>query len=322
MRIIVHGIGAVGGTLAAALALAGHEVAGIARGAQLQAVRERGLLLRTPDAVRTARFDCVAAPAGIAFRPDDMVILAMKTQDTGPALAQLRDAGLSTQPIFCAQNGVENERMALRLFPNVHAVTVMMPCDFLVPGEVAAFGAPKIGLFDIGRAAGGSDAADTALAEALDSAGFGGFVQDDAMASKYGKLLLNLANMVDAALGRDPANAPILARLRDEAEAALAAAGIVWRDVGSGDPRREALMRIVPITGIERAANSSAQSLARGTGSIETDYLNGEISLLGRLHGVPTPGNDWFGMLGARMVREGLAPGAVPRAEALAALGL
>ncbi|MGY6501971.1 MAG: hypothetical protein ACXIVQ_13900 [Acidimicrobiales bacterium] len=29
--------------------------------------------------------------------------------------------------------------------------------------------------------------------------------------------------------------------------------------------------------------------MARGQGSVETDFLNGEITLLGRLHGVPTP---------------------------------
>ena len=40
-----------------------------------------------------------------------------------------------------------------------------------------------------------------------------------------------------------------------------------------------------------RPGASSWQSLARGTGSIEADYLNGEIVLLGRLHGVATPVN-------------------------------
>ena len=34
------------------------------------------------------------------------------------------------------------------------------------------------------------------------------------------------------------------------------------------------------------------QSLARGHGALETDYLNGEIALLGRLHGVATPVNQ------------------------------
>ena len=60
-----------------------------------------------------------------------------------------------------------------------------------------------------------------------------------------------------------------------------------------------------------RPGGSTTQSLARGTGSIETDWLNGEIVLLGRLHGVPTPANGYFLGLGARLVREGRGPGAV-----------
>ncbi|TIV13020.1 MAG: ketopantoate reductase family protein, partial [Mesorhizobium sp.] len=34
------------------------------------------------------------------------------------------------------------------------------------------------------------------------------------------------------------------------------------------------------------------QSIVRGTGSLETDFLNGEIVLLGRLHGMATPVNS------------------------------
>ncbi|MFL4997556.1 MAG: ketopantoate reductase family protein, partial [Microvirga sp.] len=46
MRIIVYGVGAIGGTVAAALALSGQEVIGIARGAHLKAIQSDGLLLR------------------------------------------------------------------------------------------------------------------------------------------------------------------------------------------------------------------------------------------------------------------------------------
>jgi 2-dehydropantoate 2-reductase len=53
---------------------------------------------------------------------------------------------------------------------------------------------------------------------------------------------------------------------------------------------------------------------------VETDYLNGEIVLLGRLHGVPTPANTFFLDLSARMVREKLKPGAIPVAEVEGAL--
>ncbi|MCZ6889637.1 MAG: ketopantoate reductase family protein, partial [Gammaproteobacteria bacterium] len=48
----------------------------------------------------------------------------------------------------------------------------------------------------------------------------------------------------------------------------------------------------------------------RGTGDIEADYLNGEIVLLGRLHGVPTPANRAVQSVGNRMARERLAAGA------------
>lgn len=322
MRIIVHGIGAIGGTVAAALALAGHDVVGIARGAQLDAVREGGLTLRSPGGVQVARFPCVGAPSEIDVGPDDVVVLSMKTQHTGHALDQLAEAGVADQAIFCAQNGVENERLALRRFPDVHGITVMLPADFVTPGEVVAFGAPRHGIFDIGRAPHGSDDADGALAEALTSAGIAGYVQPDVMAGKYGKLLMNLGNIVEAALGADAEAAEINAALRAEGEAALRAAGIAWRDVGGSDPRRRELMTIHEVEGVERTGSSSTQSLARSAGSIETDYLNGEIALLGRLHGVDTPVNAWFAALAWRMVREKRPPGSVARDEVRAALGI
>ena len=49
----------------------------------------------------------------------------------------------------------------------------------------------------------------------------------------------------------------------------------------------------------------------RGTGSSEVDYLNGEIVLLGRLHGVPTPANEVFQLYAERMARRHEAPGSV-----------
>ena len=45
------------------------------------------------------------------------------------------------------------------------------------------------------------------------------------------------------------------------------------------------------VKGLDRSGGSSWQSIMKGSGDIEADYLNGEIVLLGRLHGVPTPVN-------------------------------
>ena len=314
MRFIVYGVGAIGGTLAARLALSGDEVFGIARGAQLDAIRQHGLRLRTPSGTEIARFPCHADPAEIAFGPDDVIFLTMKSQDTLGALLRLRAAGVSGQAIVCAQNGVANERIALRYFPNVFGMTVIMPSTYMVPGEVVAFGGPKPGILDIGRYPSGRDATADAIAGWLERAGFAAFTHPAVMENKYAKLLLNLGNVIDAALGGGGQRGRIYAAARAEGDAVYKAAGIAAGNVGEDDPRRKALMQMLPIPGADRVGSSSAQSLARGAGSIETDYLNGEIVLLGRLHGVPVPVNAYLCALGQRLIEEKLQPGALSAA--------
>jgi 2-dehydropantoate 2-reductase len=310
MRIVVHGMGAIGGVVAAALCRSGTEAVGIARGAMLSAVRRRGLRLRAPGLDETVAVPVVAHPAEIDWRADDAVLLCVKGQDTAGALEDLRNAGVDRQAVFCAQNGVENERAALRIFPNVHGVTVMMPALYLEPGEVAVFTEPKLGIFDIGRYPRGTDNADAALAGRLEAAGIACFPHQDVMASKYGKLLMNLANVLKAALGPDAESGALGEAVRAEALAVLAAAGIAWNPVDGSDPRRDALLRPVDgLPGVERRGGSTTQSLLRGAARVETDYLNGEIALLGRLHGVPVPVNAALARIGARMAREGRQPG-------------
>lgn len=308
MRIIIYGVGAVGGAAAAALIENGQEVIGIARGAQLAAIRTDGLRMRSPQFDKVVQFECVSDPAEIAFHADDMILLCMKTQDTPPALEALRAAGVNEQPVFCLQNGVENERMALRVFPNVHGVTVMLPAGLHGPGQAVAYCEPKFGMFDIGRYPGGHDADDARLAKAFEGSMIEPFVQEDVMASKYGKLLLNLSNITQAALGRGVETEEIGEALREEALAAYEANGIAWMNLGKGDPRRDQFMNFGTVLGIDNAGGSTLQSLARGAGSVETDYLNGEIALLGRMAGVPTPVNAAMVRLGAKLAREGAAP--------------
>ncbi|MEZ5714572.1 MAG: 2-dehydropantoate 2-reductase N-terminal domain-containing protein [Paracoccaceae bacterium] len=322
MRAVIYGVGAIGGAVAAALTVNGIEVTGIARGAQLQAIQDNGLRVRSPVFDERVQFECVSDPAEIAFRDDDAILLAMKTQDTEAALERLRAVGVENQPIFCLQNGVANERLALRRFANVHALCVLLPASFLEPGDVAAWCEPRFGIFDFGRYPGGHDDADEALAAAFRGSMIEPFVADDAMASKYGKLLLNLSNILEAATGRGAEYQDIAQALKTEATTAYAAAGIAWKDVSSSDPRRNDLMRQGDVPGVPRVGGSTSQSLARGAGSVETDYLNGEISLLGRLHGVPTPLNDGLTRLGARLARDRAAPGSMSADELRAFLGL
>lgn len=320
MRVIVYGVGAVGGVLAAALSRAGTEVVGIARGAQLDAIRENGLLVRSPGEDFVARFDCAASPAEVTFRPDDVIFLTMKTQDTEDALDQLRASGVKDQAIFCFQNGVANERMALRRFASVHGVTVMMPCSYLEAGRVSVRAAPRFGIFDIGRYPSGSDATDEAVALCLEAANFGAFVLSDVMQSKYGKLLLNLGNMIEAAVGPGIDSKMLRDRVRAEGEAVLRAAGIGWVDVGSADPRRDAMTRTTEVPGEDRPGGSTVQSLNRATGRVESDFLNGEIALIARLNAVEAPLNTALADLGPRLARGGRGAGSMALVELTAIL--
>lgn len=316
MRVVIYGTGAIGGAVAASIARAGGEVVAIARGAQLEAIRERGLTVRTPTESFTQRFDVVETPEEANIGPGDAILLAMKGQHTGPALEALRDAGVTDQPILCLQNGVGNERRALRLFPNVHGITVLMPAIFVKPGEVVVQSQPKMGLFYIGRFPVGLNQADYDLAEVLVGAGFAAFPREDVMASKHGKLIMNLSNIVVAAMGMDPKNPNDLAeRAKEEARAVFRAAGIEWEDMGLDHPDRKAHMNWTPVPGVENVGTSTAQSLVRGTGSVETDWLNGEIAYLGRLHGVPVPVNAALTALGHRMAHERLTPGSLRRED-------
>ncbi len=309
MRVVIYGVGAVGGVVGAALVAAGHDVIGIARGRRLAALKAGPLTLRTPSGVEKVRVPCVASPTEIAFRNNDLILLTMKSQDTVAALHALRAAGVRNQAIFCLQNGIANEATSLRYFPNVHGVTVMMPASYVQDDEVLGYGAPMLGLFDLGRFPNGTDAADDTLTDLFDSARMRGFPHADVMASKRGKLLLNLGNVLEAALGAGADRGAYTDFVRAEAEAVFQAAGLSWDNVGMSDPRRKDLMQFGEIEGVGRFGGSTTQSLLRGTGHVETDYLNGEIVLLGRMYGVPTPVNAFLASLGAALAAERVPPG-------------
>jgi 2-dehydropantoate 2-reductase len=317
-RFVVYGAGAVGGTIGGRLFEHGHEVVLIARGAHGEALRRDGLTLRTADGDVTLR---VPTELGAVDPERDVVILAMKTQDTAAALDALAAIAPSSTPIVCAQNGVENERLALRRFANVHGMCVMLPATHLEPGVVEVSSTPIAGILDVGRYPAGLDATTEAVASALDGSGFSSQPVPDVMRRKYAKLLMNLGNALEAACGSGARRSPLFARAREEALACFAAARIDVASEEEDRARRGDLLQLRPIDGRPRGGGSTWQSLARGTGRVEADHLNGEIVLLGRLHGVATPVNEAFQRLANELARSGAAPGSMDVAEVEAAIG-
>ncbi|MFJ9928327.1 ketopantoate reductase family protein [Streptomyces misionensis] len=325
MRYIVIGAGAVGGAVGGRLAQAGREVVLVARGTQLTALGEHGLRLRVPEGELRHRLPAVAGPEPLgALRADDVLLLAVKTQDTVAALdtwagAPVAGGGTAGErlPLFCLQNGVEGPRLALRRFRRVYGVCVWLPATFVEPGVVSAAGSPLTGVLHLGRAPHGTDDTARSVAADLADARFEAPVVPDVARWQYAKLLGNLANAQEAVSGPGTSEAAkaLSARVRAEGEAVLEAARIDWASAEEQRAARGGKVTLVPLEGAPRGGGSSWQSLVRGTGSIEADYLNGEIVLLGRLHGVPTPLNELLQRLAGTFARERRPAGSLPIAD-------
>jgi 2-dehydropantoate 2-reductase len=320
MRFVIYGAGAIGGVIGARMFQNGHDVVLIARGAHYEAIRDRGLRIQSPDDDATLAIPVVDHPSKLDLTTDDAIFLAMKSQDTLGACEALTACAPRDIAVACFQNGVENERVVLRHFAGTYAVCVMSPTAHTEPGVVLAQSAPVSGLLDIGCYPAGLDERSRAISAALNASTFHSVARTDVMRWKYTKLLMNLANSVEAAVAPDPRVGDLVKLVRAEGEACLHAASIDFASSAEDKERRGDLMDVRPIDGEFRGGGSSWQSLARGTGTIETDYLNGEIVWLGRVHGVPTPANELMQYIANRLATEGAPPKSIPVETLLAQL--
>jgi 2-dehydropantoate 2-reductase len=362
VRYIVIGAGAVGGTIGGCLFQGGHDVVLVARGAHLEALRTHGLRLATPLGTDVLPIPAVSGPAEVALRRDDVLILATKTQDAEAVLTEWArqpvadgpsDAGdpagdpaddsagasgiagtvaAEVVPVVCAQNGVTSERFALRRFRHVYGMHVWLPATHLEPGAVESQGVPFAGMLQVGRYPAGIDPTAERIGADLEKSRFLSPVRADVMRWKYSKLLDNLNNAIEALCGPEhtgfgaaprSSDAADLYRLtRAEGTAVLDAAGLAYASRPELKELRGDRVRIESVNGSARSGGSSWQSLTRRTGTIEADFLNGEIVLLGRLHGIPTPVNEALQRLANQAAAQRRAPGFLTPGQVLAAAGV
>jgi 2-dehydropantoate 2-reductase len=237
-----------------------------------------------------------------------VLVLAVKTQDAEAALVEL--GAPSHVPVVCFTNGLAAERIALRRAREVYGACVSMPASYLVAGVVQVWSQPIAGVIDVGRYPDGTGAHAEALCAVLQRAGFDSVPCADIMRWKRAKLLSNLANGIEALAGRASRESELAEAMRAEGRACYEAAELAYATEAER-AARNAGYAVREIAGAARAGGSTWQSLQRGKRSVETDYLNGEIALLGRLHGVPTPINEAVQELVAEAARRGTPAGAM-----------
>jgi 2-dehydropantoate 2-reductase len=300
VRIAVLGAGAVGGTLAALLARAGHEVEVTARGENLDAIREHGLRL-------TGGYGDYTARVATGVSSPDLAILATKAQDAAGAL---RDdaAALEGVPLVVVQNGLGGLRVAHEVLPGSPLIggLALMASSYVSPGVVTVTGGNPLIL----GAGPGCTPETLELAAGVLRDALPVEVTPDIEGAQWTKLLINHVNALPAITGlsvQDVVDDPRLLRvmtasMRETVRIArrigvrfgavqgvtggiLNLIGIAPLWLGAAFPRLlRRRMGDVPNPG------STLQSVRRGR-LTEIDFLNGAVVAAASEHGLTAPIN-------------------------------
>lgn len=300
MKVAIIGAGGIGGFLGARLAEAGEDVTLVARGAHLAAIREHGLILRTPhEEVRATSATAVDDPAAIG--PVDVVVVGVKMWDLETALRSVLPIVGPHTIVVGFQNGLEKETIAARIVGREHVVAGVcyIAAEIERPGVVLQKG--EIQRFIVGEIEGPPSERVTALCRSWTKAGINAETSDDMARTIWEKLvflashagLTTLLRLPIGPIRENPQSRSLLLDSMRESVAVARAAGVRLPD----DFAEQRLTFIDTQPPTFRA--SMAVDLARGN-RLEVDWLSGAIARLGRELGVPTPVH--------RVIADALAP--------------
>ncbi|MCP5284563.1 MAG: 2-dehydropantoate 2-reductase [Burkholderiaceae bacterium] len=307
MKFTIVGAGAIGGFLGARLALAGHEVAFLARGRNLEVINARGFRLIEEDGserhASTARAVAALADAG----PADAVLLTVKAHQVAGLLPGLKD-GLGPQTMLVTMvNGVPwwyfqrldgpwqgrvvesvdpGGRLAAAFDPGRLVGSVVYPASELVePGLVRVIEGNR---FSLGELDGSRSARVEALSQALMAAGFKAPVSRDIRGELWVKLWGNLsfnpisalthATLID--ICRFAPTRELARRMMAEGQAVAEALGVRFRITLE--------QRLAGAEAVGAHKTSMLQDVEAGRG-LELAALVGAVIELGQVAGVPTP---------------------------------
>ncbi|HLB46121.1 MAG TPA: ketopantoate reductase family protein [Anaerolineales bacterium] len=197
MNFLIYGSGAIGSYIGGTLALAGQTVTFLDRPAPAEILRARGITLHQDGGSRTARdlHLVTSAAEALAQRDLDCMIVAVKSFDTDGVISDIRAAGLTPPPIFCLQNGVDNEPKLREAFgaDRVIAGTVLTAIGIRGPGDIVIERNRGLGLW-------GGHPLSERLASVFRSAGVMMQLYSNADAMKWSKLITNLMANATAAI--------------------------------------------------------------------------------------------------------------------------
>ncbi|HYM59487.1 MAG TPA: 2-dehydropantoate 2-reductase [Thermoanaerobaculia bacterium] len=292
MRIAVLGAGGIGCYYGGALARAGHRVALLARGANLDALLARGLEVRTADGNYSVKVEATDDPKRLGAA--DFAIISVKTYsltEIAPAARLLAEAGATIVPLV---NGVEAaDRMQQAGIPRERILGGLTQISAARVGPGIVERRSPFQRVVVGELAGGASERAERIASAFRDAGADASVSNDIVADLWRKLAFIAAMATACGLARSPIgpvrDAPLGSLLIERAvrEAFTVARA---RGVALGDDEESKTLRFIESLGA--AMKPSFLLDLESGGRTELDDLSGAVSRLGREAGVATPVHD------------------------------
>ena len=292
MRIAVMGAGGVGGCLGALLARDGNDVTLIARGAHLDAICSRGLLLKQDDDQFRVEVQATDDPAEVGLV--DLVLFTVKTYHNTAAIPAIRPLVGPATTVLTLQNGVEcHSQLAAELGPG-HALpgAYWTASSVESPGVIASVGpTPRL---SFGEENGGVKPRSEAVRDTLKSAGIDVELSADPLEVIWSKfvVLCSIAGITSVARTRirefiqEPRGLELFTAVMREVDA-------VGRARSVNLPKGLVERQVEFIKGFPDFQNSMHSDFEDGRPT-ELDALNGAVERMGRESGVPTPLNSFI----------------------------
>jgi 2-dehydropantoate 2-reductase len=289
MRIAIIGAGGVGGYFGARLAQAGEDVRFVARGAQLAALRERGLTIRRDRGDLVVR-EVKATDDPASIGPVDAALMAVKLWDTEGAARAARPLLGPDTAVVSLQNGVRRDETLRATLGAAHVLGGVSYISAFIesPGVIRQVGAMQKIVF--GEYDGTRSPRALALLAALEKAGIDAVLSDAIARAIWEKFvfLATLAGVTSATrmpIGAIRANPATRALFRDALAEVVAVAGaegvVLADDFVDG--------RMAFADGLPATMTSSMHGDLEHSRRLELEWLSGDVVARGTRLGVPTP---------------------------------
>ncbi|MCL2586280.1 MAG: 2-dehydropantoate 2-reductase [Streptosporangiales bacterium] len=291
MRIAVMGTGGVGGYFGARLAQAGHEVAFVARGRQLEALRAHGLRVESPlGDVHLPDVNVTSQPAEIG--PVDLVMFTVKLWDTAEAAEAIRPLLGPDTAVVSFQNGVVKDDILREALGAGHVIggITYIAATIAEPGVIRHSGTMQKLVF--GEYDGSASARVRQFRDACAASGIDAEVSDRIEQAVWEKFvflvgLSGTTSLARSTIGPIRGNPRSREFLRDVMEEVVRVA----RAQGVRLPADYADERLAFIDSVPDSMTSSMHHDLENGNRLEVAWLSGDVVERGTRQGVATPCN-------------------------------